>query len=233
MEKAKSLAEKVSEGEKLLINYYQADMDFNRPEQKACVDKLLIMFPKDKRVKMMAAEYSGAIGDNKSSIYYAKQVTEIDSEYAPVYNFLGYAYFGEENFEAAEKDFKKYIQLVPNMPNPYDSYAELLLKMGRYDESIVQYQKAYDTDNQFIGSLVGIGNNYVFKGDFTKAREYYRLYYDNAMRVTEKLGALYWDALSFLYENKLDEAISKFAECQSLAQKENQPLYFIYSDFWQ
>ena len=30
----------------------------------------------------------------------------------------------------------EYIELIPNDPNPYDSYAELLLKMGKFDEAI-------------------------------------------------------------------------------------------------
>ena len=43
---------------------------------------------------------------------------------------LGYAYRQQEDYANAEQSFKKYIELIPNDPNPYDSYAELLLKMG-------------------------------------------------------------------------------------------------------
>ena len=39
------------------------------------------------------------------------------------------------NYADAEKAFQKYIELIPKDPNPYDSYAELLLKMGRFDDS--------------------------------------------------------------------------------------------------
>ena len=49
---------------------------------------------------------------------------------------LGYAYRQEGDYANAEQAFKKYIELIPNDPNPYDSYAELLLKMGKFDESI-------------------------------------------------------------------------------------------------
>lgn len=45
--------------------------------------------------------------------------------------------------------------------------------MGRYDESIAQYQKALEKDPHFTSSYAGIGHNhnYVCKGDYAKARE--------------------------------------------------------------
>jgi cytochrome c-type biogenesis protein CcmH/NrfG len=46
---------------------------------------------------------------------------------------MGYAYSDKNDFNKAEEAFKKYISLLPDSPNPYDSYAELLLKNGRYD----------------------------------------------------------------------------------------------------
>ena len=49
-----------------------------------------------------------------------------------------------EKYAEAEAAFKKYIELIPGDPNPYDSYAELLMKTGRFDESIAQYQKALE-----------------------------------------------------------------------------------------
>ena len=57
------------------------------------------------------------------------------------YNQLGSAHRFLENFSAAETPFTKYIELIPNDPNPHDSYAELLMKMGRFDDSIKAYER--------------------------------------------------------------------------------------------
>jgi tetratricopeptide (TPR) repeat protein len=227
--KAQALAAKVSEGEKALIDYMQASSDANRPKQKEHLDKLLSMFPEDKRVRMYEGLYFQTIGDNKSALDSYTKATEMDSTYAAVYNLIGYVNIAQGKLDAAEKPFKKYISLQPNKPNPYDSYAELLLKMGRYDESIAQYQKAYDTDNSFIGSLSGIANGYLFKGDFAKAREYYQMHSDKATQVNEKLTAMYNKALSFMYENKLDDAIKAFEERRAFAEKEKQSVAVVYS----
>jgi tetratricopeptide (TPR) repeat protein len=70
--------------------------------------------------------------------------------------------------------------LRPGSPNPYDSCAELLMKMGRYDNSIAQYQKALGKDPQFSGARAGIGHYDVFKGDFAKGRQSYPLEFDQA-----------------------------------------------------
>ena len=77
-------------------------------------------------------------------------------DYSTAFNILGYAYRQNEAYSDAENAFKKYIELIPNDPNPYDSYAELLLKMGRFDEAITQYNKALAIDPNFVNSYFGI-----------------------------------------------------------------------------
>jgi len=61
------------------------------------------------------------------------------------YNGLGYAYRPLHRYDERAA-FKRYIQLIPDEPNPYDSYAELLLKIGRHAESIEMYRKALALD---------------------------------------------------------------------------------------
>jgi tetratricopeptide (TPR) repeat protein len=221
LKKAQELSENVTEGEQLIISYYQAFYDVNQPKQKECIDKMLQLYPEDKRTNMFAGSYHRAIGDPKTAITYFDKAVALDKDFAPCYNFLGYANKEVGNLEGAEKAFKEYIRLVPNKPNPYDSYAELLLKIGRYDESIVQYQKAYDTDNTFARSLYGIGDNYLFKGNFKKAREYYRMYFDKCTRAGYKLNGLYNIAISYIYENKIDDVLRAFSEYRTFAMREN------------
>ncbi len=87
------------------------------------------------------------------------------------YNQLGYAHRFLENFSAAETPFTKYIELIPNDPNPHDSYAELLMKMGRFDDSIKEYERALSLDPNFVASYVGIGNAHLHAGRIERARE--------------------------------------------------------------
>lgn len=52
-----------------------------------------------------------------------QQALAINPQYSLAWNSVGYAYRPTGNTAAAEKAFQQYIALVPNDPNPYDSYA--------------------------------------------------------------------------------------------------------------
>jgi tetratricopeptide (TPR) repeat protein len=227
--KAQAFASKATKGEQILIDYYQASVDADGPKRLDCINKLLAMYPGDKWVQLEAGYYYRSIDDKKTSLEHFSKATNIDKEFTPAYNILGYLHMENYNFPEAEKAFKEYIRLVPTAPNPYDSYGEMLRKMGRFDESIIQYQKAYDIDNEFIISLLSIGDNYLFKGDYAKAREYYQKYFAQATQAADKMNALYFKALSFLYEGKLDEALKGFEERRSLAEKAKEIDYVIQS----
>jgi tetratricopeptide (TPR) repeat protein len=220
MEKAVTLSEKLSEGERLLISYYKANNEGDGQKQKESLDKLLSSYPSDKRVHAVAGEYYYGINDFQQSLDHFRKSSEIDPDYAPVYNMIGYCQSALGNFQSAEKAFQNYIKLVPNNPNPYDSYGELLLKTGKYDESIVQYKKALEKDPSFSTANAGIGNNYVFKGDYTSARKHYQDYYDNSPVVSGKLDALFLKAVSYVYEGKSEDALTSFDEYRALAEQE-------------
>ncbi|HET6556541.1 MAG TPA: tetratricopeptide repeat protein [Prolixibacteraceae bacterium] len=222
LDKAVSLLDKVSEGEKYEILCVQAQADGNGVKEKEYLDWLVTNFPSDKRIQAQAGSYYYGISDYSKALSHFKKATELDKNYAPAYNMLGYCQSALNNYPEAEKAFQTYIKLIPNSANPIDSYAELLLKMGKYDESIAQYKMAVEKDPvNFALSLAGVGHNYIFKGDYPSARKYYQQYFDKATLPGSKLNALYWEAVSYLYENKVDEAVKTFDESRALAEKEN------------
>lgn len=222
LEKAVLLSDKVTEGEQLLIKTDKAyNLDNDQKLGKEYSNKLLIIFPDDKRIHFYNGWTFFNQGQNDSAIVHLKKAIELDAAYAAPHNFLGYAYMNKGDNVQAEKEFKEYIRLAPERPNPYDSYGEFLLKVGRYDESITNYQKAFDKDNSFTSGLYWIGDSYVFKGNYNKAREYYKKYFDNAKTATDKLNALNRLARSYLFENKLDEALKSFDNVRTFAEKEN------------
>src|SRR5262249_59788952 len=108
-------------------------------------------------------DYDGAIRS-------LSRATELDPKFTLPYNQLGYAYRAQGKNAEAEKTFKKYAELLPEDPNPHDSYAELLMRMGRFDESIAEYRKALAIDPYFQSAYVGIANNQIFAGKGDEAR---------------------------------------------------------------
>ena len=127
-----------------------------------------------------------------------------------------------ERFDEAEKALQQYIKVRPGKPNPHDSYAEFLLTRGRYDDSITQYKKALEAQATFVSGHAGIGHNLVFKGEFAKSRAAYQRMFEAANGPGERLGALYWKAVSYLHEGDVASALTALEDRRLLAQKEGQ-----------
>src|ERR1041385_9085345 len=169
LKKAVSLADKASNGEKLLILGTEAGANGNPAKQKEYLDQLLKDYPNDERANFALAAYYFGQQDFPNAIQYYKKATELAPTFSSAFNLLGYAYRQNVDYPNAEAAFKKYVELIPNDPNPYDSYAELLLKMGKFDDSITQYRKAQSIDQNFINAHQGIGMALLYKGSVAEA----------------------------------------------------------------
>ena len=164
LNKAVALADKVSNGEKLLILAAQAGANGDFKGQKADLDQLLAAYPNDERVLFAVGTFEFGQNQIPAAIDHFKKATEINPQYPAAFNLLGYSYRQNVDYPAAEKAFQRYVELIPKDPNPYDSYAELLLKMGRFDESIAQYRKALEIDPNFINAYQGIAMALLYQG---------------------------------------------------------------------
>lgn len=213
--RAVSLADKVSPGERHLILAMQAVADGSLPKMKEHVAELLKLHSGDKHVLYTVGNMMRSVDPDEALALYTRATT-IDPSFAAPYNQIGYLHLRKDDFARAEQAMKQYIATRPDSPNPYDSYAELLLRMGRYDESIAQYERALTKAPAFAASLAGIGHNYVFKGDGAKARASYERLRGSA-NVQDRMAGLYWRAVSFVHEGKVAEALEALDQQRELA----------------
>ncbi len=168
---AVAVADKVSPGEKLWILSIDQGAKNDLAHQKDSLDKLVQMFPADERVQNQLGQYLFNRQDYTAAIAAYERAIKIAPSFTQPYNQLGYAYRFTDKLADAERTFRKYIELIPTDPNPYDSYAELLMHEGKFDESIASYKKALAIDGHFIASYVGIGNDQMFEGHTADARK--------------------------------------------------------------
>jgi tetratricopeptide (TPR) repeat protein len=131
---------------------------------------------------------------------------------------MGYAYRFLERYDEAERVFKKYTELIPEDPNPYDSYAELLMKMGRYDESIEQYQAALAIRPDFVFSHIGIASNLNFKGQHDEARKQLQKMYDGAKDDGQRRAALTAMAQAYIDEGDFENALMYYGKLYAVAE---------------
>lgn len=220
IEKAEQLMDQVSEGEKHFILFMKSYSEGDGAKTKEHLEHLLKLYPADKHLLFLGGYYlSDYEDDYAKSIQYFEKALKIDDAYGPAYNNIGYSQRALKNYEAAEKAYKKLIELYPNRANPYESYGYLLMDVGKFDESIEQFQKAYNADSTYIKALGGISDDYVFKGDYEKAREYLQKWYDASANINGKFGALFWKAVTYVYEGEYEEALKVYDEYQALAEE--------------
>jgi len=121
---------------------------------------------------MLCAMYV-AMRDAEKSLTQVTRVTEIDPTFAAAYNLLGYRAMSED--DTAEAAFKKYIELCPNQANPHDSYAEFLMKQGRFTEAVSSYRTAYSLDNRYVSAKARAGVALALAGDADAAQALHEL----------------------------------------------------------
>jgi tetratricopeptide (TPR) repeat protein len=158
--RAAAVADRVSPGEKLMILAGVAGGHGDNAEQIRLLEQLIALHPKDERAQTLYGNALFGTQQWAESIRAYEVATRINPAFSQPYNQLGYAYRFLGKNDKAEPVFKKYIELIPDDPNPYDSYAELLLKLGRYEEAIAMYRKALAVDPTFVASHIGIATAY-------------------------------------------------------------------------
>ena len=219
LKKAVSLADKASNGEKLLILGTEAGVNGNTTKQKEYLEQLVKAYPNDERANFALGGYYFGQQDFPQAITYYKKATELEPKFSSAFNLLGYAYRQNVDYPNSEAAFKKYIELIPNDPNPYDSLAELYLKMGKFDDSITQYRKALSINPNFINAHQGIGMALLYKGSVAEAAAEIQKITGKARSDAERRTALFALTVVDVDSGKWDKALADVDQQYALGEK--------------
>ena len=117
----------------------------------------------------------------------------IDDNLAESHASLGLIYdIFDWNTTAAEKEYRRAIELNPNYAQGHQWYAEMLCNLGRFDEGLAENQRALEAEPFSLSA------NFAFGLDLYKARRY-----DEAIKQFDVLFDLapdYTDAHAFLFQ---------------------------------
>lgn len=219
LELATANVDHASAGERLMIQAQQAGVDGRADDQLALLQQAVEQFPGDERAhNALANQLFFARQQYDDAIAHYEKAVEINPDFSPAYNSMGYAARAAGRMDDAERAFKSYIEVLPGEPNPFDSYAEFLMKVGRFEESIEQYQAALDVDSSFVASYVGIAHNRMFLGQGDAARETLAELYEIAPNDGARRNALLWTAASYLHEGDSGSAIQTLDERRGIAE---------------
>jgi tetratricopeptide (TPR) repeat protein len=221
LRRAVALASEVSEGERLQIVAAEARVNRRPSDAGAALEKLVQQYPADPRAHNDFGNYHYTRKNWPAAIEQYLIAIEIDPTFYEAYNGLGYCYRYQGNLRAAETFFLKYIYLLPDDPNPYDSYADMLTGMNRHEEAITYYRKALAIDSGFEVSHIGIAANYNMLGQYAEARDEIRHCLDGSPAQGLHHRMLIALATSYVFEGDFDQAAAQLREAADLARDQN------------
>src|SRR5262249_11698467 len=139
---AKALLDSVSPAEQLTIRWMVGVHENNYVQGIQAMNDLAQMFPHDKRLNFLIGYWLYKQDEYERSRTFTLKALAEDPKYATAYNQLGYLYSRVREYDKAIAAMEKYVKLLPNEPNPRDSYGEMLRLSGRFEDALAQYRIA-------------------------------------------------------------------------------------------
>jgi len=221
MDKAVALGDRVSECEKYAILAPDAAGKANIAKQREYLGTLAAKCPNDERVHTNFGVYYFGRQFYDSAAAEFQRAVDIEPKFSPAWNMLGYSKKLLGDLPGAEQVYLKYIEVIPGEANPYDSYAELLLKMGRFEESVTRYKQALSVDTTFVLSRFGMAAPLVYLGRYDEARREMQELLERAANDGQRATAHFGTAMTYADEGKLDDCIAALRENATLSEAVN------------
>jgi len=141
---------------------------------------------------------------------------EIDDGLAEAHNALAMIKRDYDwDWKAAEREFKKAIELNPNYPTAHQWYAEYLSTMGRHDQAIAEIKRAQDLDPlSLIIKAIG-GMLFLHSRQFDQGIEQCQKVLDSNPSFTVAHLYLGWN---YLPKGMYEEAIAEFQKASDLSE---------------
>jgi serine/threonine protein kinase/Flp pilus assembly protein TadD len=203
-EKAKALAQKVSEKERLYIEAYYASGD----KELSILQEMAEKYPKEKQVHYeLASHYDSDEMFDKAIEEYEKAL-ELDPNYGYALNSFAYMYSDMGEYEKSIEYFKRYASINPNDANPVDSVAELYFRMGRLDEAVAKYKEVLEIRPDFFQTYWRIGYIYALKENYQQALEWFEKDIAAAPTPGARRTGYFWKAVLHYWLGNPDQSLN-------------------------
>lgn len=216
--KAKALAVSAPDEERLLVHFMTATQSPDLLPAIQAMNDLLARFPKNKHVLYLTAEWLYFQQDYERSRNLFEGALQVDANFPPALNMLGYAYVETGNPDPAKAvaALRRYAQLLPGQPNPHDSLGEVFRYAGDDTAALQEYSAALKISPNFYTSQLGLGDTAALMGDFARARAEFDKAVSMAPSSRDKLHVAFQKALVSFWEG---HAAQGWKDLAALADK--------------
>ncbi|HTY01054.1 MAG TPA: tetratricopeptide repeat protein [Bacteroidota bacterium] len=173
VDRAMALSADASKREQLFIRMWYYRLHFNAGAAAATADSLAMLYPDEKEVYLFRGNLYEQAKNFDAAIRCYQKAVQADTGYALAVMTLGYAYSNIGDRDKAIAQMQRYIQLAPKEPDPRASYADILVRAGRFDEALEQYRQSLLIKPDYWYSVREIGNIDAIKGMLREAETQY------------------------------------------------------------
>jgi tetratricopeptide (TPR) repeat protein len=223
-DKAKQLAPKTSPGEQLMIAWISKVQEGDFIGGISAMNDMLEMYPRDKHLFYLAGNWlMGENGDDQAEHFMLKALA-IDKNFPAAVNDFAYVEARSRRFDKAFAAMDRYLVLLPDEPNPEDSYGELKRMAGEFDSALQHYQAALKMDPDFVSAQLGLGDTYALMGNEEQARTEYEKAVRFAHNEADRLTYSMQRAMTYVRDGNFAEADKQFTEIALNAHAKAQGL---------
>jgi tetratricopeptide (TPR) repeat protein len=219
--RAKALTSRVTPGERLMIQWIVNVQENNFVAGIAAMNDMLAMYPKDKRLLYLAGNWLLGEQENDQARKLFTRALAIDKNYPAALNDLAYAYARQSDFPPAFDAMERYVKVLPNEPNPQDSYAEILRLSGNYEDALEHYEAALKIDPDFHSSQLGLADTYALMGDQARARLEYEKAIQRDSNEANRVNYAIQSAMTWVRENNFANADQAFGNILDKAHNQS------------
>lgn len=144
----------------------------------------------------------------------AEKALEIDNTLAEAHTTLAYVkYYHDWNWSGAEREYQRAIELNPNYATAHQWYAEYLMYMERFDESLAEFKRAQELDPLSLVINTELGSPYLYMRQCDQAMKQYQ----KGLEMDPNFPlAVYCMGLCYEQQGMYEEAIAAYRKSKTM-----------------
>ena len=172
---ALALSSRTTEREELLVRLWYYRIIYDNAHAAAVAESLIALYPREPEAFLLRGQLYEQEKNLEAAVGMYERSVAADTGFALGVMSLGYAYSNLAEQDKAVSYMQRYIRMAPDAADPRASYADILLRAGRYDDALEQYRASLSLKPDYWYSVRQIGGVYALLGRLREAgREFDR-----------------------------------------------------------
>jgi tetratricopeptide (TPR) repeat protein/tRNA A-37 threonylcarbamoyl transferase component Bud32 len=222
IELAKENSARVADTEQLMILSLEADIYWDFPKAAAFASELLSRGVPEKFAYLTVIVDRWHSRDFRGAVQTAEKGLEADPADGNLYNMLAYSYGSLNDFANAISAARKYIAVLPDVANAYDTAWEISILAGQYGEALKYADDAMRTHPAWTAFDYRAGLALIYQGKIEEARQRFNHLAQN--RPDWRTDAMGYIAGTYVCEGRYREARDELLKALEWSRKNNETL---------